>query len=197
MGGVVADGAIGDEGWMNGWLAGTVKERAMKNVLFVTACAVMMMACGGDDGDTSGSGGGGAAATTSSSGATTSGTGGGGGGVANVWNDSCEGVTAKRQEITPEKLLEMLDNKDFELINVHTPYAGEIVGTDTHIHHLDADAQEAYLGGDKTAHVVVYCLTGPMSTIAGDELVKRGYCNVKDMAAGASVWQQLGYPYTP
>ena len=168
----------------------------MKNLFFVSMCAAMLMACGGGDDDGAASnGGGGNTATTSSTGATTSGTGGGGGSVANVWNESCEGVTAKRQEITPGKLLAMLDNKDFELINVHTPYAGEIVGTDTHIHHLDADAQEAYLGFDKTAHVVLYCLTGPMSVIAGDELVKRGYCNIKDLAAGAVGWQQFGYPY--
>jgi len=88
----------------------------------------------------------------------------------------------------------MLDNKDFELINVHIPYAGEIVGTDVHIAYTDVDAIEAHLGSQLAAKVVLYCLTGPMSEIAGDDLVSRGYCQVYDMPDGLFQWQQLGYP---
>ena len=102
-----------------------------------------------------------------------------------------------RSILTPEQLLAMLDDKDFVLINVHVPNEGEIVGTDTHIPYTDVDAIEAYLESDKAAKVVLYCRTGPMSQIAGDELVNRGYCQLSDMAAGSYQWEQLGYPYTP
>ena len=110
---------------------------------------------------------------------------------------ACDGLTPTRTIITPEQLLAMLDAKDFELINVHVPYAGEIPGTDAHIAYTDVDAIEAHLGGDEAANVVLYCRTGPMSQIAGDALVSRGYCNLSDMSAGSYQWEQLGYPYTP
>ena len=105
-------------------------------------------------------------------------------------------VVAEVTNITPEELLSMLDNKDFELINVHIPDAGEIVGTDVHISFQDVDAIETYLDNDKSKRVVVYCLTGPMSKTASEELVARGYYNVFDMPAGMATWKQLGYPWT-
>ncbi len=108
--------------------------------------------------------------------------------------DPCEGITPAVTDLTPEDLLAMLDDKDFELINVHVPDAGEIDGTDTHISFRDVDDIETYLNDDKGAKVVVYCLTGPMSEIASNDLIDRGYCNVFDMPAGMGVWNQLGYP---
>ena len=156
--------------------------------------AALLIACGGDGGDdtTSSSSSGAGASSSSSSGAGGSMASGGG-----MTGDPCEGITPQRTVITPEQLLAMLDDKDFELINVHIPYAGEITGTDVHIAYTDYDGLEAHLGYDKGARVVLYCQTGPMSQIAGDELVSRGYCNLMDMAAGMYQWEQLGYPYTP
>lgn len=83
-----------------------------------------------------------------------------------------------------------------KLINVHVPFAGEIVGTDAHIIYTDIDALEAYLGHDKGAFAVLYCLTGPMSYSAVKALVKRGYWNLIDMPAGMAKWKSLGYPYS-
>lgn len=164
--------------------------------------ALLLVACGDDgegDGNTGGNGSGGSGTgadggsmATGGSGGSTA-TGGSGGSVA----DACAGITPMRNILTPEELLAMLDAKDFELINVHVPYAGEIPGTDAHIAYTDVDAIEEHLGYDKAAKVVLYCRTGPMSEIAGDELVARGYCNVSDMPAGSYNWEQLGYPHTP
>jgi rhodanese-related sulfurtransferase len=169
----------------------------MKNkTIWTLPLALLLLACGGSEGDgeggTTADGGSGGMATTSTGGmggAATTGTGGSA--------DPCAGITPERSVITPEQLLGMLDDKDFTLINVHVPYAGEIPGTDSHIAYTDVDAIEAYLGNDPGADVVLYCRTGPMSEIAGDELVNRGYCRVRDMAAGSYQWEQLGYPYTP
>ena len=110
--------------------------------------------------------------------------------------EPCEGITPQVTNISPDELLAMLDDKDFQLINTHVPYAGEITGTDVHISYQDIDAIETYLDGDLEAKAVVYCLTGPMSEIAADELIARGYCNIFDMPQGMGVWDQLGYPMT-
>jgi rhodanese-related sulfurtransferase len=167
----------------------------MRRSLFsIALAATLLLACGGEDEpttdtSTTGGGNGGSTTTTTGGGGTASGGGSTGAG--------CEGITPMRNILTPEQLLTMLDNKDFELINVHVPYAGEIPGTDAHIAYTDVDAIEAHLGNDKAAKVVLYCRTGPMSQIAGDDLVSRGYCNLSDMSAGSYTWETLGHPYTP
>jgi rhodanese-related sulfurtransferase len=158
--------------------------------------ALALIACGGDETDIGNSGSGGGSTTTSSSAGGAGGSTSSAGGIGGM-GDGCTGITPERTVLTPEELLSMLDNKDFVLINVHVPYAGEIPGTDTHIAYTDVDAIEAYLSNNTGANVVLYCRTGPMSEIAGDELVARGYCGVQDMAAGSYQWEQLGYPYTP
>ncbi len=106
---------------------------------------------------------------------------------------TCDGVTPEVTEISPDELDAMLEDKDFELINVHIPYAGEIPGTDVHIPYTDTDALEDYLG-DVAAKAVLYCQTGPMSAIAAADLIDLGYCRIFDMPAGMVGWEAEGYP---
>jgi rhodanese-related sulfurtransferase len=105
----------------------------------------------------------------------------------------CEGITPSVTKVSPEELATMLESKDFALINVHVPYAGEIAGTDAHIEFTDTDALEAHLGGEIDARAVLYCRTGPMSKTATQALVDRGYCAVYDVPAGMVGWQAAGY----
>jgi rhodanese-related sulfurtransferase len=108
--------------------------------------------------------------------------------------DPCDGLDAEVTDISPDDLLGMLDAKDFELINVHIPYAGEIEGTDVHIPYTATDDLEEHLGHDLGAKAVLYCLTGPMSATATADLADLGYCRIYDMPAGLYQWEQLGYP---
>ena len=62
--------------------------------------------------------------------------------------------------ITPDSLATMLGNKDFTLLNVKTPYIGEIAGTDLYIPYTDLTARAAQLPADKGARIVVYCRSG-------------------------------------
>ena len=84
--------------------------------------------------------------------------------------------------------------KDFLLINVHTPFAGDIPGTDTDIAYTDPDGLAKYLGPDLDAKVVVYCMSNYMSTIAGNALVAKGYRAVRYLDGGMGAWQAAGYP---
>jgi len=106
----------------------------------------------------------------------------------------CDGIEPELIELSPAELNEMMANKDFQLINVHIPHAGEIDGTDVHIAYTDVDAIEEHLDGDVGAKAVLYCLTGPMSAIAGNDLVELGYCQIYDMPAGMVGWEAAGFP---
>jgi len=96
-------------------------------------------------------------------------------------------------EISPQQLHAALANKDFLLIDVHTPNAGSIPGTDARIAYSDISALVAFIGPDLDAKVVLTCLMGGMSKSAGNALVTLGYRNISELTGGVSAWTTAGY----
>ena len=96
--------------------------------------------------------------------------------------------------ITPDKLASMLDRKDFTLLNVKTPYIGEIAGTDLYIPYDQVAARVAELPTDKTSKIVVYCRSGHESAIAAQSLVDLGYTNIDNLDGGMAAWIDSGRP---
>jgi rhodanese-related sulfurtransferase len=96
--------------------------------------------------------------------------------------------------VSVSELVLELQNKDFVLINVHVPYAGEIPQTDADISYQDVPAIEAFLGANLDTKVVVYCMSNYMSGIAGNALVKDGYSSVRYLDGGLSAWKAAGQP---
>jgi phage shock protein E len=71
--------------------------------------------------------------------------------------------------ITAEQLDQMLAGpKDFILVNVHVPYAGEL------------------------ARIVLYCRSGRMSDIAARRLAELGYTHIYDLMGGMVAWEASG-----
>ncbi len=97
------------------------------------------------------------------------------------------------QVITVTQLKSMLDNKDFLLVNVHIPYAGEIKGTDLFIPYNEIEVNLSKLPADKGTKIVVYCRSGNMSGIAAKTLTRLGYTNIQDVDGGMEAWEQQGY----
>jgi rhodanese-related sulfurtransferase len=97
------------------------------------------------------------------------------------------------QRVTPAELETMLKSKDFVLINVHIPFAGNIPGTDQSIPYDEIQQNLSQLLADKNAKIVLYCSSGRMSQIAAEELVSMGYTNVWDLKGGMVDWQQTGF----
>jgi rhodanese-related sulfurtransferase len=95
--------------------------------------------------------------------------------------------------ITANALREMLQDKDFLLVNVHIPYAGEIEPTDLFIPYNEIPKHLDQLP-DKAARIVVYCRSGSMSNQAAHELVNLGYTNVYDVEGGMIAWEAAGFP---
>lgn len=99
---------------------------------------------------------------------------------------------ADAQLLSPSDLGQMLKAKDFFLVNVHIPYAGEISQTDSFIPYHETMARAAEYPKDKNAKVVVYCLTNTMAEAAVKDLLKLGFTNVSTLEGGMKAWRQAG-----
>lgn len=77
------------------------------------------------------------------------------------------------------------------VVNVHTPYDGEIDGTDAFIPYQEL-VDDARLPADKNAEILLYCRTGRMSAIAAADLVGAGYMNVSQLEGGMDAWRAAG-----
>lgn len=104
---------------------------------------------------------------------------------------------ATYQRVDPARLHAMLDRapdpKEFQLVNVHVPYAGEIERTDAFVPYTEVAARAPRLWPDRRAKLVVYCQTGRMSAIAAEALVRLGYRDVLDLEGGMVAWERAGF----
>jgi rhodanese-related sulfurtransferase len=101
-----------------------------------------------------------------------------------------EGGTYDR--ISSEELESIKGVENVVLVNTHIPFEGDIPGTDLSIPYDEIGASLDRLPEDGDTKVVLYCMTGPMSTEAAEVLVERGYDNVLD--GGMEAWQDSGLP---
>lgn len=95
--------------------------------------------------------------------------------------------------LTSAQLAKMLPRKDFYLVNVHTPYEGEIKNTDAFIIYDKIAANLDTLPRDKNDKIVLYCRSGGMSEIAARELTRLGYSRVSHLSGGMIDWKRSGY----
>ncbi|MBM4427300.1 MAG: rhodanese-like domain-containing protein [Chloroflexi bacterium] len=88
----------------------------------------------------------------------------------------------------------MLENKDFVMLNVYTPWEKDIPQTDLRIGY-DVLAENLHqLPAEKDAKIVVYCLSGGMSKKAVATLVTNGYTNIWMIDGGLTSWEAAGLP---
>ncbi len=113
-------------------------------------------------------------------------------------DDGGASETAEVHDIDAETLAAWIEERsagtrDFLLINVHVPYAGDIPGTDADIAYTDTDGLVAAIGDQLDRTVVVYCRSGGMSAQASGDLVDLGYTGVYDLQGGMNAWEAAGY----
>jgi len=102
-------------------------------------------------------------------------------------------VQAQVSTITAEELNSMLGSKDFTLVNVHIPYAGEIPQTDLFVPFNALEENKEKLPQDKSTKIVLYCRSGGMSAAASQKLLELGYKYIFDVKGGMNAWSGAGY----
>ena len=97
------------------------------------------------------------------------------------------------QDIIPEEFSEVIESEEIFLVNTHTPYEGEIEGTDLIAE--DWENIEAYtenLPEDKEDPIAVYCMSDRMSSYAAEQLAEMGYENIYNLEGGMIDWTEQG-----
>ncbi|NOY77800.1 MAG: hypothetical protein GXO76_08020 [Calditrichaeota bacterium] len=95
-------------------------------------------------------------------------------------------------KLSAKQLAAQLKEKNFLLVNVHIPYAGELPQTDFFVPYDQIKQNINKFPKDKNAKIVVYCRSGGMSIIAAETLAKLGYKNVYYLSGGMRAWTQAG-----
>ena len=94
--------------------------------------------------------------------------------------------------ITPAELVEVKEDQDLLLVNVHIPYEGELPGTDLFIPFDEITGSLDQLPSDRSSRVVLYCQSGRMSTEAAQELVALGFTDIWELGGGMIAWREEG-----
>ncbi len=98
-------------------------------------------------------------------------------------------------KISAQELNSMMQDKDFVLIDVHTPQQEHIKGTDEVIAYNEIENNLDKLPKDKDAKIVLYCRSGSMSDTATKQLIELGYTNIYDLEGGANAYRAAGYEF--
>ena len=119
-------------------------------------------------------------------------TGGGGTGSTASLGTVVQGRGGHWTNISADRLATMLKAKDFTLLNVKTPYVGEIAGTDLYVPYSELTARASELPAARTTKIVVYCRSGAESAIASQTLLDLGYSNILNLDGGMNAWTASG-----
>lgn len=94
--------------------------------------------------------------------------------------------------LQPAAFAEMIRKPSVTAVNVHTPYEGEIPGTDVFVPFDRIRDERERLPADTATLIAVYCRSGRMSSDAARTLAGLGYANVVDLQGGMDAWEASG-----
>lgn len=93
--------------------------------------------------------------------------------------------------LKPAELKQMLEKKDFFLLDVHVPEQIHIPGTDAFVDYRDIEEIIETIPQEKEAKIVIYCRSGNMSQQVAQQLADLGYTNIYDLAGGTNAFNDI------
>lgn len=112
--------------------------------------------------------------------------------------DICDGAKARIREVSPEEVLQRLDqeDRDWVLIDVreNDEFRGGHMAGALGIGRGVLEYHIADVVPDTDMEIVLYCRGGNRSALAADSLQHMGYTNVFSMDGGWRAWEERGYP---
>ena len=101
--------------------------------------------------------------------------------------------------LSPQQLKDLLAAQDVFLVNVRSPTAPDIAGTDLDLQTSTdvtptVTAIENLVNHNLCADIVIYCVSGGTSQRVGAQLISDGYLSVRDLQGGMNAWQAQGFP---
>ena len=100
-------------------------------------------------------------------------------------------------DIGSSELKDMLNEKDFFLVNVLDPSEGDIPGTDAAIPYDQVSQRLSEFPAAKDAKIVIYCRSGGRSVKTAKILIAEGYINVFNLNGGVRAWADAGFELEP
>ena len=97
---------------------------------------------------------------------------------------SASAVSTTPRLVDPGAFEAAMQDGDSFVVNVHTPYDGEIAGTDAFITFDSIEQSSVELPGDLSTPMLVYCRSGNMSRAAAETLTEMGYIDVVELDGG-------------
>ncbi len=95
--------------------------------------------------------------------------------------------------LSPAEFEKIIQNESVFLLNTHTPYVGEINGTDLILEDWEnVKGAMNKLPADLSQPIAVYCNSGRMSGEAVKQLKKMGYEKIYDLDGGMIAWENSG-----
>ncbi len=94
--------------------------------------------------------------------------------------------------VSAQELQTILESKDFLMVNVHTPWQGDIPQTDLRLAYDQIEENLDQLPPEKDAKILVYCLTSGMAKKAIAILISEGYTNLWMLDGGTTAWEEAG-----
>jgi rhodanese-related sulfurtransferase len=96
--------------------------------------------------------------------------------------------------INSAELYQMLQNKDFLLVNTDPMPTAGIENTDFYIPVSELITDLSLVSENKAEKIVIYCMIGANSSVVAAEFAKTGYTSIYNLSGGIVGWQQQGYP---
>ena len=96
-------------------------------------------------------------------------------------------------QLDPADFAEQMPNR--LTINVHIPDEGSLPDTDLALPYDQISARQSELPADRSTGIAIYCMTGHMSTIAGQTLSELGYTDIVELRGGMTAWRADGLPF--